>query len=287
MFIETLPRDFNSGRRLLQRSKHDGSLRPFAAMLLMAVVALSPLVHASDDDLSVNARLLVAARNADGPAIERALQQGAAINSRNRLGESPLLIVLKKDRIDLARLLIDAGADVNQPALNGVTPLMAAAYGGQLEIARALIAKGADVAAVDRLKKNAITYAAGEGRTEMVKLLIDRGVDPNGVYANDLTALMWAAGYGRTDTVKLLLAVGAKANLKDNRGKTALDMAREGKYEETARVLEAAPADLRTDAGSALMLDERTTERLVPYRSRRPIRWTAQTLCLSKSEPDS
>src|SRR5436190_16594015 len=212
---------------LLQRSKLSGIARAVAWTLVIVAALLPPGVRAADDDLPLNAKLLVAARNADGPAIERALQQGAAINSRNRLGESVLLIVLKKDRVDLARMLIDTGADVNQPALNGVTPLMAAAYGGHLEIARVLIAKGADVAAVDRLKKNAITYAAGEGRTEIVKLLIDAGVDPNAVYANDLTALMWAAGYGRAETVKLLLAAGAKADLKDNRGKTALDIARE------------------------------------------------------------
>jgi ankyrin repeat protein len=37
--------------------------------------------------------------------------------------------------------------------------------------------------------------------------------------------------------VKSLLAAGAKINLKDNRGKTALDIARDGKHDETARVL--------------------------------------------------
>src|SRR2546430_2673185 len=202
--------------------------------VLVAVAATS--VQASDDDLPLNAKLLVAARNADGPSIARALQQGAAVNSRNRLGESALIIVLKKDRVDLARVLLDAGADVNQAALNGVTPLMAAAYGGHTEIVRALVAKGADIAAVDRLKKNAIIYAAGEGRTDIVKLLLDKGVDPNAVYANDLTALMWAAGYGQTEAVKTLLAAGAKTSLKDNRGKTAADIAHEAKQEETARL---------------------------------------------------
>src|SRR5205823_10863338 len=177
---------------LLQRSKPNGTTRALASMLAIVAALLSPAVRAADDDLPLNAKLLVAARNADGPAIARALQQGAAVNSRNRLGESALIIVLKKDRVDLARVLLDAGADVNQAAINGVTPLMAAAYGGHTEIARALVAKGADIAIVDRLKKNAIVYAAGEGRTDVVKLLLDKGVDPNAVYANDLTALMWA-----------------------------------------------------------------------------------------------
>src|SRR5438874_3428731 len=134
---------------LLQRSKPNGTTRAVASILAIVTALLSPAVRGGDDDLPLNAKLLAAARNADGPAIERALQQGAAINSRNRLGESVLLIVLKKDRVDLARALIDADADVNQAALNGVTPLMAAAYGGHLEIARVLIAKGADVAAID------------------------------------------------------------------------------------------------------------------------------------------
>jgi ankyrin repeat protein len=51
-----------------------------------------------------------------------------------------------------------------------------------------------------------------------------------------------AAGYGRTDTVRLLLAAGARADRKDNRGKTALDIAREQGHVETVRALETTPA---------------------------------------------
>ena len=73
-------------------------------------------------------------------------------------------------------------------------------------------------------------------------MLLAKGVDANAVYANDLTALMWAAGFGKTATVKALLDAGARADLKDNRGKTALDIAREGKFDETAKLLENAGA---------------------------------------------
>jgi ankyrin repeat protein len=48
---------------------------------------------------------------------------------------------------------------------------------------------------------------------------------------------MWAAGYGKTETVRLLLGAGAKADLKDDRGKTALDIAREENYADTAALL--------------------------------------------------
>jgi ankyrin repeat protein len=124
--------------------------------------------------------------------------------------------------------------------LNGINALMAAAYEGQTEMVGQLLAKGANPAALDRLQKNAMIYAAGEGHTKVVTLLLANGIDPNAVYNNDLTALMWAAGFGKTDTVRALLAAGAKPQLKDDRGKTAADIAREQKFAETAQLLDGA-----------------------------------------------
>ena len=195
---------------------------------------------ATEDNLSVNARFLVAARSGDAAGLERGLAQGANVNARNRLGETALVILLKNNKVDLAQKLLNAGADVNQAAVNGITPLMTAAFNGQTAMARSLLDRGADVAAVDRLAKNAMTYAAGAGNTEIVVLLLGKGVDPNAVYQNDLTALMWAAGFGKSDTVKALLAAGANPRLKDNRGKTAADMARDEHFDGTAAVLDAA-----------------------------------------------
>jgi ankyrin repeat protein len=189
-------------------------------------------------DLSSNARLLIAARAGDQAAVARALSDGASPNARNRVGETALVIALKNDQPGLAMDMVNAGTDVNLSAVNGVTPLMAAAHAGQTEIVRVLLAKSADVAAVDRLQKTAMTYAAGQGHTETVVLLLRAGVDPNLLYVHELTALMWAAGYGKTETVQALLAAGARADLKDDRGKTALDIAREGNFVDTVKLLE-------------------------------------------------
>ena len=49
----------------------------------------------------------------------------------------------------------------------------------------------------------------------------------NARYANDGTLLMWAAAYGHEQTVRMLLERGADASLRDDRGKTALAIARE------------------------------------------------------------
>jgi ankyrin repeat protein len=206
---------------------------------VLAWFGFAALPHgAFAQDLSVNARMLAAARAGDQTAVGRALADGASVNARNRVGETALVIALQNDRPALAMDMVKAGTDVNLAAVNGVTPLMAAAHAGQTDIVRVLLAKGADIAAVDRLKKNAMTYAAGQGRTEIVVLLLRAGVDPNAVYAHDLTALMWSAGYGQTTTAQALLAAGAKAELRDDRGKTALDIAREGNFADTVKLLE-------------------------------------------------
>jgi uncharacterized protein len=204
----------------------------------VVMLALSFLPSALAQEVSLNARLLAYARAGDEAGVNRSIAAGAAVNARNRVGETVLVIALKSDRPAMALQMIDAGTDVNLAAVNGVTPLMAAAHGGYVEVVRALLAKGADVTAVDQLKKNAMTYAAGQGNTEVVELLLQAGVDANAIYAHDLTALMWAAGYGKTATVKTLLAAGAKPEFKDDRGKTALDIAREGNHLETVRLLE-------------------------------------------------
>jgi ankyrin repeat protein len=214
-----------------------------AAASLMCIATAAPAQTAADpENLSTNARFLVAARNADADALKRELAKGAAVNSRNRFGETALIILLKKDRPDLAMIVLDAGVDVNLAALNGITPLMAAAYGGHNDMVKRLLAKGANPTPLDRLQKSAMTYAAGEGRTDVVLTLLAAGVNPNAVYANDLTALMWAAGFGKTETVRALIAAGANPAFKDNRGKTAVDIARDQGFTATVAVLEAAPA---------------------------------------------
>lgn len=191
-------------------------------------------------DLGPSARLVAAARAGDAAGMARALAEGAAPDARNRLGETALLIALKRERPDLAQQMIAAGTDINLAAVNGVTPLMAAAHAGYADIVRVLLARGVDVNAADQVRKTAMIYAAGEGRTEVVVLLLHAGIDPNAVYAHELTALMWAAGYGHDETVKALLDAGAQRDRKDDRGKTALDLAREGNYPATVQLLEAA-----------------------------------------------
>ncbi len=165
-------------------------------------------------------------------------RSGANLNSRNRIGDSLLLMAIKSGKQDIANYLLDSGADVNLANTARGTPLMAAAYNGDLSIADRLLARNANIHAVDEQKKTAMVYAAAQGHTEVVVRLLKAGIDVNARYANDLTALMWAAGQGQAKTVKYLLEAGADPALKDNRGKSARDIADAAGHLDVRKVLD-------------------------------------------------
>src|SRR6266542_5662436 len=104
-------------------------------------LGLLAAVSAGAQDLSPNAQLLVAARQGDTAAVTRLLDGGAAVNSRNRLGDTPLLIALKNGYKDMARLAVERGANVNLANLASVTPLMAASFSGNTELVKMLLAE--------------------------------------------------------------------------------------------------------------------------------------------------
>ncbi|MDZ4074677.1 MAG: ankyrin repeat domain-containing protein [Hylemonella sp.] len=189
-------------------------------------------------DINVNGQYVMAARAGQVGRVAALLDGGAQVNSRDRNGDSPLNMAAAKGNEAMAEVLLKAGADVNLANLAGVTPLMGASFSGKPELVRKLLAAGARIEPLDRVKKNAATYAAGTGCTECLADLVKAGTPINARLENDLTLLMWAAAYGHEATVRLLLAQGAERGLKDARGKTAAEMAREGNHLALAQLLE-------------------------------------------------
>jgi uncharacterized protein len=162
------------------------------------------------------------------------LERGANVNMRAVDGSTPLFYAAEQDRGAAIALLLEGGADPNLPGRKGVRPLAAAAYNGSADSVEALLKYGADPNALDDEGKSAMVYAAGHAYAPIVALLIQAGVDVNRRYAHGLTALMWAAGHdasaGVDDaeaTIKTLIEHGAALDLKDDRGKTAADIARD------------------------------------------------------------
>lgn len=179
------------------------------------------------------------------PMMRLLLERGADANARAVDGSTPLLFAAEEDRGPAVALLLERGADPNLSGRKGLRPLDAAAYNGSTESVEALLEYGADPNALDDEGKSAIVYAAGHGYVPVVALLLKAGVDVNRRYAHGLTALMWAAGYdasaGVDDvdaTIQTLIEHGAALDLKDDRGKTAAEIARGLGHDRAAKLLE-------------------------------------------------
>jgi len=179
------------------------------------------------------------------------------INARNKDGKTPLIAAFTKP--DKLKMLIKQGADVNLPDLNGRTPLMTDVYPVQHESIKILLEAGADpnlhskdgetalmthidnpettellikykadVNAQDKFGRTPLWYVTVFNKFDVFKVLIKHKANPNIIDKRGSTVLMVAAVNGRIEMVKILLENGAAKtiNVKDNKGRTALNRAK-------------------------------------------------------------
>ena len=79
-----------------------------------------------------------------------ALKEGANLNAKNGLGETPLHWAVQMGRSEVVRFFIDKGANPNGRTKNGGTPLHWAASKGDVDVAEVLISNGADPNAINK-----------------------------------------------------------------------------------------------------------------------------------------
>ncbi|MDZ7316226.1 MAG: TonB family protein [candidate division KSB1 bacterium] len=192
------------------------------------------------------ADLFLAVRNGDLEALRSSLGEGTDVNTRNILGETPLLLAAETCRIEAAKELIAAGANVEIASKLGNTPLMAAAAKGCTDMVRLLLDAGADPRREEPKRRfNALLKAIEYGHSEIVELLLDKGADVNYRNVYGVTPLMAASQYGHARIVDLLLSRKARVNDASLIGYTALIYAVEFNQPDIALMLLNAGADVK------------------------------------------
>ncbi|MBB3226284.1 hypothetical protein FHW69_000874 [Luteibacter sp. Sphag1AF] len=174
--------------------------------------------------------LPAAAAAGDTHAVDRMLELGFAIDTRDPQGATALLRACGAGQTDVAAHLLAAGADATTTASSGITPLAAAVNARREAVAALLI--GHKVPVDQRLPGDAtaLMVAATLGFPEMVEALLDAGADANAEDAHGHSALHAAAQYcfGSTDSLRarrlldVLIRHGADVNKVDREGKTPL-----------------------------------------------------------------
>ncbi|WQF82478.1 Putative ankyrin repeat-containing domain superfamily [Colletotrichum destructivum] len=132
--------------------------------------------------------------------------------------EVPLVCAVKKGKLSMAAVLLDAGEDVNVASRGhrGRSPLQAAVEIGGLEMINLCLEAGANANGPASHKRGAtaLQLAAIQGFLGIAKTLIDRGADVNASRAKvrGRTALEGAAEHGRIDMIHFLLDQGARTD---------------------------------------------------------------------------
>ena len=218
--------------------------------------------------------LVAAVRSGELLIAQTLLDRGAAVDGKNRQGETALM---HARTFDIAKLLISRGADpmaqdnkgftalmhvvdtsapdvtkllllggplhpqlkgeqVNQTSKLGVSAIGLAAFRGDAAILNALLDAGADPnIGTDVGRQAPIVAAASSRNPSTTLLLLNKGARPDGRDGSGATALMRAAGgRGQAAVVRALLAKGADVHAVDREGKTALDYAQAGDPEVAA-----------------------------------------------------
>lgn len=193
---------------------------------------------------STSVHIIDAVKNNQPALIEKALKEGANVNTEDRNKRSLLLIATISGATDTAKLLIQYGADVNQQDDKLDSPFLYAAASGQTELVKLYLAHGARFDIFNRYYGTALIPASERGHVETVRLLANtKGFPVNHVNRLGWTALMEAVILGNGGTkhqqaVQILKDAGADLNISDHDGRTPLQHAKSLGFKEIVKILE-------------------------------------------------
>jgi len=178
--------------------------------------------------------LIDAAERGDAPALTRALDDGARIDTRDLRGRTPLLVAVQRAHDAVAQLLIRRGADINvQDEISDSPFLLAGARGRTAMLAEMLgpptgSATRPDYRRLNRYGGTALIPACHYGHVDTVRLLLQSSrTDIDHVNRLGWTALLEAiilgdGGAAHTEIVRLLVVHGASVQRADAQGVTPL-----------------------------------------------------------------
>nr|XP_008302606.1 PREDICTED: inversin-A-like [Stegastes partitus] len=156
--------------------------------------------------------------------------------SSGQTGTEILLEAMSKDKVHLARFVLDAldGEIVDSKTESAQTPLISSVLlpdgRTRCKFAELLLQRGASVNCQDGTGRTALSYACEKGYLDAVKILVRNNADPEIVDSWGNTALMYAAVAGHSPVVEFLVRAFKRLGLQIDRqnkvGNSAIEVAK-------------------------------------------------------------
>jgi ankyrin repeat protein len=150
------------------------------------------------------------------------LDRGAQIEAKDRYGFTPLHYSAMHDRLETTKLLIEAGADINALNMYDWAPLHTASFRGSQAVTELLLTNKVDIDAKSKDGDTPLHLAAESGHVAIVRLLLADGVKVDAQTESGQTPLHLAVIKGHNDVAEILLEKNANVNVVNKEGKTAL-----------------------------------------------------------------
>lgn len=161
---------------------------------------------------------------------------GAPGKSDGQTGTEILLEAMSKDKIHLARFVLDAldGEIVNSKTEGAQTVLTSSVLLPdshlRCKFAELLLQRGASVNSPDADGRTALSYACEKGYLDAVRVLVRNNADPEVVDCWGNTALMYAAAAGHASVVEFLVRafkrLGLQIDRQNKAGNSAVEVAK-------------------------------------------------------------
>lgn len=146
-----------------------------------------------------------------------------SIHSKNKSGQSPLVVAAIQGHLPSLEVLLKAGAPLT--GSSGADALIGAAHYGNLSVVKEFFKQGVPIDQSNQLGNTALYWAIKEKKKDVADWLIQNGAQIDRVGFRHRTALHMAAANGPLSFVVDLIKYGASLNSVDGDGDTPLLLA--------------------------------------------------------------